>query len=99
MRCNSNSIRISTTTHSKRSGRDMAGPVGSSEAEVAAEELSTRIADAKRMAPLIRLLGREGFQIADSRTFATLAALHNHRFFAAGGLLVGSHAYGVILNR
>ncbi|MEA2162123.1 MAG: hypothetical protein QOK37_250 [Thermoanaerobaculia bacterium] len=78
--------------------RYVAGPVGS-EADAAAAELTARIADAKRMAPLIRLLGREGFQFADSRTFATLAALHNHRFFAAGGLLAGSHAYGVILNR
>ncbi len=79
--------------------RYVAGPVGSSEADAAADELNTRIAETKRMAPLIRLLGREGFQLADSRTFATLAALHNHSFFAAGGLLVGSHAYGAILNR
>jgi hypothetical protein len=79
--------------------RYVAGPVGNSEADAAAEELNIRIGDANRMAPLIRLLGREGFQLADSRTFATLAALHNHGFFAAGGLLAGSHAYGVILNR
>lgn len=82
-----------------RRERYVAGPAGSSEADGAAEELRARIADANRIAPLIRLLAREGFQLADSRTFATLAALHNHQFFAAGGLLAGSHAYGVILNR
>jgi len=40
-----------------------------------------------------------GFNGVDSRTYATIATLHNHGIFTAGGMLVGSHAYGVILNR
>lgn len=79
--------------------RYVAGPVGDPEADGAAEALRSRIADVKRATASIRLLGREGFQLVDSRTFATVAALHNHAVFAGGGVLVGSHAYGVLLNR
>ena len=61
--------------------------------------LRSRIDDLKSIIPSVRLLGREGFQFVDSRTFATLAALHNHGLYAAGAVLIGSHAYGVLLNR
>jgi hypothetical protein len=37
--------------------------------------------------------------LVDPKTHATLASLHNHRVFAAGGMLIGSHAYGILLNR
>jgi hypothetical protein len=79
--------------------RYVAGPVGSAEAEAAAEDLRIRIADLKNLVPSLRLLGREGFQLTDARTFATIASLHNHGLFTAGALLVGSHAYGALLNR
>ena len=79
--------------------RYVAGPVGAHDADEVAAALETRIDEANRIAPSIRLLGREGFHLADSRTFATIAALHNHGLFAAGAFLVGSHAYGAILNR
>jgi hypothetical protein len=79
--------------------RYVAGPTGDDDADRTAEALQSRIEDVKRLLPSIRLLAREGFQLADSRTFATVAALHNSGLFAAGALLVGSHAYGAILNR
>lgn len=79
--------------------RYVAGPVGSPDAEAAAEDIRTRIADLKNLVPSLRLLGREGFQLTDARTFSTVASLHNHGLFAAGALLVGSHAYGALLNR
>lgn len=79
--------------------RYVAGPVGEEGAERTAEELRSRIEEVKRLLPSIRLLGREGFQLVDSRTFVTAAALHNAGLFSAGAFLVGSHAYGVILNR
>lgn len=79
--------------------RYVAGPVGNVEAERTAGVLRSRIEEVKRLLPSIRLLGREGFQLADSRTFATIAALQNAGLFRAGALLVGSHAYGAILNR
>ena len=45
-----------------------------------------------------RPLVREGYVAAEPRTSAILAALANHAFFSAGGVLVGSHAYGALLN-
>jgi hypothetical protein len=77
----------------------VAGPIGDARADAAAEDLRTRIREMKALVPSLRLLGREGFSLVDARVYATLASLHNHGLFAAGGLLVGSHAYGVLLNR
>ena len=83
----------------RRRERYIAGPVGSPEADAAAGQLRSRIEELRTILPSLRLLGREGFQLADSATYATLAALHNHGLFARGILLVGSHAYGTLLNR
>ena len=75
------------------------GPVGSDGPERAATLLRERIAEVQELLPSIRLLAREGFHVVDKRTFAVLAALHTHGVWAAGGVLIGSHAYGVLLNR
>jgi hypothetical protein len=83
----------------KKRERYVGGPIGSGDADAAAATLRARIAELKALVPSFRLLAREGFAIVDARTYATLAALHNHGVFAAGGMLVGSHAYGVLLNR
>src|ERR1044071_3214396 len=77
----------------------LAGPIGEAQADRAAEEMRARIRETKALVPSLRLLGREGFSLVDARVYATLASLHNHGVFAAGGMLVGSHAYGVLLNR
>lgn len=79
--------------------RYVAGPVGAAKADEAAEALRARIREHKELVPSLRMLGREGFALVDSKTYATLAALHNHGVFAAGGMLIGSHAYGAMLNR
>ncbi|HEX9627743.1 MAG TPA: GSU2403 family nucleotidyltransferase fold protein [Acidiferrobacterales bacterium] len=83
----------------KKRERYLAGPVGNPKADGAAAELRGRIQELKEIVPSLRLLGREGFNLADAKTYATLASLHNHGVFAAGGMLIGSHAYGVLLNR
>ena len=77
----------------------VAGPVGSAEADATAERLREWVAEVKAMTADLRLLGREGFQFADSRSYATLASLHLHGLFQAGAVLVGSHAFGVLLNQ
>lgn len=79
--------------------RYVSGPVGNSEAERAAADLQIKIDDIKRVLPSIRLLIREGFQAVDSKAFATLGALHNRGLFGAGAVLVGSNAFGAILNK
>lgn len=83
----------------KQRERYLAGPVGDPHAEAAAAALRTRILETKVLVPTLRMLGREGFSLVDSATYATVAALHNHGVFTAGGMMIGSHAYGVILNR
>jgi hypothetical protein len=83
----------------KKRERYLAGPIGTPEADAAAEKMRARIHEVKELVPSLRLLGREGFNLVDPKTYATLASLHNHRVFAAGGMLIGSHAYSVLLNR
>lgn len=73
------------------------GLVGEVEDKV--EALRTQIAEAKAMVPELRLLIREGFQAADPKTYATLATLHSHGLFAAGATLIGSHAFGILINQ
>src|SRR5690349_6136817 len=62
----------------KKRERYLAGPVGSAAADAAAEETRTAIQELKGLVPSLRLLGREGFNLVDPRTYATLATLHNH---------------------
>jgi len=77
----------------------VAGPVGDEVADAAAEALRLQIQETQAVVADTRLLGRSGFQVADSRTWSTVAALQNHGIFRAGGVLVGSHAFGVLLNQ
>jgi hypothetical protein len=67
--------------------------------EYAPEPLQSQIDEVKALVPELRLLVREGFQSADPKTYATLASLHLHGVFAAGATLVGSHAFGVLINQ
>ncbi|MBV8496850.1 MAG: hypothetical protein JO361_08725 [Gammaproteobacteria bacterium] len=46
----------------------------------------------------VRILARSGFATVDRKTYATVASLHNHGLFRAGALLIGSHAFGALLN-
>ena len=77
----------------------VAGPEGSPTADQKVLALDHRIAEAARAVASIRLLGRSGYTVADAKAQATLAILHNLGFFAAGGVLVGSHAFGALLNK
>lgn len=61
-------------------------------------ELRARIDAANSAISSVRLLARAGFATVDRKAYATLASLHNHGVFRAGAFLVGSHAYGALLN-
>ena len=69
------------------------------EAEQKAQLLRDQINEVKALTPELRLLVREGFQVTDAKTYATLASLHLHGLFAAGATLIGSHAFGVLINQ
>ena len=77
----------------------LCGPVGDAQVDARAREMRIRIEELKDLVPSLRLLGREGYNLADSKTYATLASLHNHGVFSAGGMLIGSHAYGALINQ
>jgi hypothetical protein len=60
--------------------------------------LRERIEVSNATAARVRLLARAGFATVDRKAYYTLASLHNHGVFRAGALLIGSHAYGALLN-
>jgi hypothetical protein len=62
------------------------------------ELLRSRIEAANATIARVRLLARGGFATVDRKAYYTLASLHNHGLFRAGALLIGSHAYGALLN-
>jgi hypothetical protein len=61
-------------------------------------DLRNRIEGANATIARVRILARAGFATADRKTYSTLASLHNHGLFRAGAVLIGSHAFGVLLN-
>ena len=102
-RSNASGFRFYSHQYYDANGRKaekyVAGPVGDAAADAKARDLSARIAATNDAIKTLRLLGREGFNLADSKTYATVASLHNHALFEAGAVLVGSHAYGMLLNQ
>lgn len=62
------------------------------------DELRTRIMAANANISRVKILARAGFTTVDRKTHATLASLANHGLFRAGAILIGSHAYGALLN-
>jgi hypothetical protein len=74
------------------------GKVSSPETELRISTMREMIATANMTIARVRLLSRAGFATVDRKAYFTLASLHNHGLFRAGALLVGSHAYGALLN-
>lgn len=73
------------------------GKVG--EADERVDELRGQIEEVKALVPELRLLARVGFQVTDAKTYAALASLHLNGLFTAGAILMGSNAFGVLLNQ
>lgn len=74
------------------------GPVDDAAASARKSELEARIAFANQLAKDAQALRRQGYCSADNSTAVTLAALYNAGVFHRGAMLVGTHAYGAILN-
>jgi hypothetical protein len=60
--------------------------------------LRSRIDAANATIERVRVLARARFATVDRKTYSTLASLHNHGLFRAGAVLIGSHAFGALLN-
>jgi hypothetical protein len=58
-----------------------------------------RIDEARQLQASVRLLAREGYPTLEPKPLAALATLSRHKVFEAGGVLVGTHAFEVIVNR
>lgn len=63
-----------------------------------AADLGARIETVNATISRVRLLARAGFATVDRKAYSTLASLSNHGLFKAGALLIGSNAYGILLN-
>lgn len=81
----------------KKAG-DYIGPEGDPAAQARAAEVREQIALANGLLEEAALLVHNGYVRVEPRTNAILAALANNGLFRAGALLVGSHAYGALLN-
>ncbi|HYM42367.1 MAG TPA: GSU2403 family nucleotidyltransferase fold protein [Steroidobacteraceae bacterium] len=62
------------------------------------DALREKIAVADATIARVRVLVRSGFANVDRKAYSTVASLHNHGLFRAGALLIGSHAFGALLN-
>ena len=62
------------------------------------DELGSTLTACRSTLGRLRLLARAGYAVVEKKVFYTLASLHNHGVFRAGAFLVGSHAYGAMLN-
>ena len=75
------------------------GAVGAPAAEQRTAEVRAAIVLAQQLLKEGRLLAQTGYVRTEPRAAAILGALANRAFFRAGGVLVGSHAYGALLNQ
>lgn len=73
--------------------------VDAPECESLVQAWKKRIDEAKDLQTGIRLLAREGYSVLQAKHLAALAPLSKHKIFAAGAVLVGTHAFEVIVNR
>jgi len=62
------------------------------------EQKRSDSAQARAMAESIKTLRLAGFAVADNSSALTIASIFNAGLFRQGAVLVGSHAFGVLLN-
>lgn len=74
------------------------GAIDDARTNAARAVLYDQIEVAKGLISQVRALAKLGYQVADPKTYSVAAALYNAGLFRQGLALVGSHAYGVLLN-
>jgi hypothetical protein len=74
------------------------GPDGDPKTDEKVEEAEAEIRESSLLSEYSRNLRRIGFHGTDNSAMVTVAALFNAGIFSSGGVLVGTHAFGAILN-
>lgn len=74
------------------------GPEHDAGSQARVAEAEAEIIEAATMANYSRDLRKIGFHSTDNSTLITVAALYNAGIFGGGGILVGTHAFGALLN-
>ena len=74
------------------------GKLGQPDTEAQVQALRDKIDTTNAVISSTRVLARAGFATLDKKAYFALASLHNHGLFSAGAFLIGSHAYGALLN-
>jgi hypothetical protein len=74
------------------------GPQAAPATAAKVEQATQEIKDQGEIAEYSRKLRRIGFYSADNSTVVTVASLFNAGVFQGGGMLVGTHAFGIMLN-
>jgi hypothetical protein len=74
------------------------GPESGAATTEKVERAREEIQDQAAIAEYSQKLRRIGFHSADNSTLVTVASLFNAGVFSGGGVLVGTHAFGAILN-
>ena len=100
-RTNDHGTRFWVHRYSDAAGRRMETYLGTADDPAVVSHLDSlrdRIEIANATITRVRLLARAGFATVDKKAYYTLASLHNHGLFKAGALLIGSHAFGALLN-
>lgn len=74
------------------------GPESSPETASRVEQAKREIADQKEIGDYSQKLRRVGYYSADNSAVLTVASLFNAGVFSGGGILIGTHAFGSIVN-
>ncbi|CAB3761021.1 GSU2403 family nucleotidyltransferase fold protein [Paraburkholderia humisilvae] len=74
------------------------GRAGEPETNAALEAKMQESVQMRALAADVQVLRKAGFAAADNSAALTIATLYNAGIFSHGGVLVGSHAFGALLN-
>jgi hypothetical protein len=84
--------------NAKLSEKYFGGPKGTPDGELAYKNALDSIERSTMVVRDVKMFRKLDFAVIEDKAGATLAALHNYGLFAAGLTLIGSNAYGAILN-
>lgn len=84
--------------HAGKKRADYLGPADDPAASGRADEVRAAIGVTNDLLASARLLARAGYVRVDGQTSAAVSACARHGLFVGGAVLVGSHAYGALVN-